>query len=441
MPSSNRFVGEAGNVAIMFALLLPLICLAAGGALDFQRRHEQESRLQAFADTLALRGAREFLLANADARQIEALVEAVAASELASRYGVGAFSLDVRVNARARDVTVALSEAPKSALMATFAPSFRDHVGVDATATASGGANVCVIALDSSGAGAVDAAWNSRLDAGECALLSNSTSSTGVQASGSSKLIGSLICSAGGYFGPSGAFEPSVTTDCPVTEDPLETREPPAIGGCDHQDKMVGDRNSETFKAALEASFGEMKQGAPEMARQDHTLDPGVYCGGLAIGSNASVTFNPGVYVIKDGPFVVDLNGRIAGDGVGFYMSGDDATFLFSPDSKIDLSAPKDGLLAGILFFEDRRAPAGRTHSILSNDARTLLGTFYLPQSTLLVSTISPVADQSAYTAIVARRLKMMGSPTLVLNTDYGLTDVPTPDGVGPVGGEVFLRD
>jgi hypothetical protein len=207
---------------------------------------------------------------------------------------------------------------------------------------------------------------------------------------------------------------------------------------------MLGDRNQDILQTALIASIGELageSQPMEEIAREDYALKPGVYCGGLIVGSNARATFEPGVYVIKDGPFVVDMNGRIEGDGVGFYLVGDDATFSFGPDSKIELSAPTEGLLSGILFFEDRAAAPGRTHSILSNDARTLLGTFYLPKSTLFVSTISPVADKSAYTAIIARKVRMAGGPTLVLNSNYALTDVPVPDGVGPVGGEVFLRD
>jgi hypothetical protein len=43
-----------------------------------------------------------------------------------------------------------------------------------------------------------------------------------------------------------------------------------------------------------------------------------------------------------------------------------------------------------------------------------------------------PVADQSAYTVVVARQIRMEAGPDLVLNTNYGGTDIPVPDGVGP---------
>ena len=63
-----------------------------------------------------------------------------------------------------------------------------------------------------------------------------------------------------------------------------------------------------------------------------------------------------------------------------------------------------------------------------------------MPRGELVVQTSKAVADESAYTAIVARKLTLKGDPTLVLNTDYQLTDVPAPDGVGPVGGQIRLR-
>jgi hypothetical protein len=51
----------------------------------------------------------------------------------------------------------------------------------------------------------------------------------------------------------------------------------------------------------------------------------------------------------------------------------------------------------------------------------------------LYIDANKPIADQSAYTIVVARRVELYSGPNLVLNTDYGGTDVPVPKGVGPV--------
>lgn len=170
------------------------------------------------------------------------------------------------------------------------------------------------------------------------------------------------------------------------------------------------------------------------------------------------------------------------------------------PNSHIDLKAPKTGLLAGLLFFEDpddRPEPrelrlgnllkvvlgAGGHHAgvelrdseddggvvfnlvnrtagqilwpvddygkkvfgktvrqlIASDDARNLLVTIYFPNGLLHVAGKSPIAAQSAYTIIVARKIRIDEGPDMVLNTGYDKTDVPVPDGVGPVNGNVAL--
>ncbi len=84
-----------------------------------------------------------------------------------------------------------------------------------------------------------------------------------------------------------------------------------------------------------------------------------------------------------------------------------------------------------------RAHPAHRSHRISSTGARELVGTFYLPNSSLQIDAEGPVADKSAYTAIVARNLKLLKGPHLVLNTNYGATNVPVPRMIA--GGDIRL--
>ncbi len=71
-----------------------------------------------------------------------------------------------------------------------------------------------------------------------------------------------------------------------------------------------------------------------------------------------------------------------------------------------------------------------RLHKISSNNARNLLGTIYLSRSILLVDADAPVADASAYTAIITGRLWLQAGPTLTLNANYSKTTVPVPGGL-----------
>jgi len=121
-------------------------------------------------------------------------------------------------------------------------------------------------------------------------------------------------------------------------------------------------------------------------------------------------------------------------------MTGDDATFHIGKDAFVNFTAPKTGPLSGILFMENPTSSSGREFIIASKNAHTLLGTFYLPKGTLVVDTNQPIADNSAFTIIVANKIQLKGKPSLVLNSDYAATDIPVPNGVGPIGGTTYLR-
>ena len=58
----------------------------------------------------------------------------------------------------------------------------------------------------------------------------------------------------------------------------------------------------------------------------------------------------------------------------------------------------------------------------------------YFPNSMLLIDATHPGADQSEYTVIVAKEFELRDGPELVLNTNYGGTPIPLPDGVGNKG-------
>lgn len=159
----------------------------------------------------------------------------------------------------------------------------------------------------------------------------------------------------------------------------------------------------------------------------------------------ATARLDPGVYVMKNGPLMVMGHASLIGQHTGFYFVGDLSNMTFAPGSNIDLSAPKDGPMAGFLFFANRVMLTGnlnlRHFYISSDNARNLLGTIYLRDGVLDVDANRPIADRSAYTVIVARRISVRSGPDLVLNTDYDVTDVPVPDGVGPRPPSAFLAE
>ena len=118
------------------------------------------------------------------------------------------------------------------------------------------------------------------------------------------------------------------------------------------------------------------------------------------------------------------------GEFVGFYLTGDDAVFDFGVSTQISLSAPKSGLLSGLLFFEDGDSIADRTFTIRSRDALQFEGTVYLPNGTLFVDKSSKLGLLSKWTAIIAKPVAIGDGPELVINSDYEGSDIPAPKGI-----------
>jgi len=238
-----------------------------------------------------------------------------------------------------------------------------------------------------------------------------------LKAGGQSRIEAAFICSAGGKQGQDSSYSPAPELDCPQLPDPLAERPAPPACSCD---------------PALTAMV---------IRNETRSLLPGVYCGGLTIDTGANITLTPGVYIFKDGQLIVDGGATLTGSGVGLYFTGAASGLNFGKNSRINLSAPVEGSMAGILIFKDRNAPTTQKFEISSDGADTLLGTIYIPRGRFYSGGEQPIAQNSAYTIIVARTVEAQADPTLVLNSNYSATNVPVPNGVGPLSSQVRLAN
>lgn len=398
----------AGAVPVLFGL--------AALTVDFTNGHRARSGLQQAADGAALAAAAELRLRSTSASTVDAAALAYVENNLPAGVdlrGVNAAILDNRAGVRVRVA------ASFSSVMGNLFRQEEYVAEVEAVARLSGGTPLCLLSLEENQARALYLEKQARIVAPACALVSNSASARGVIVRDASGIEAASLCSAGGIDGSESSFDNEPLTDCPAIPDPLAGRPEPSVAGCDH---ILVTRISGTI-----------------------TLNPGVYCGGIVVLPGATVRLNPGIYVMKDGPLVVADRGSLIGEHVGFYFRGELATMTLAGDTHIDLTAPRDGDMAGFLFFSSRAGLGGslgtRRFRIESDDARTLLGTIYLRDGILEVESNEPIADQSAYTVIVARRVEVSAGPDLVLNADYDSTDIPVPEGVGPREPRAYLSD
>ena len=149
------------------------------------------------------------------------------------------------------------------------------------------------------------------------------------------------------------------------------------------------------------------------------TLSPGDYCGGLSIGGSASVSFQPGIYIIKDGPLSVSgSGGQVEGKGVTFYFLGEKAILSLSGGAVINLAAPTSGPYAGLVFVQDKDNPPAKTNKIAGDTNVKLVGVAYFPSQTLDVVGNGEFGILSPYMAFVADKLQFSGNGKLHLKLD-----------------------
>ena len=407
MVSREFWFNQNGNVAVMFSLAAIPLVLGIGIAVDYSTSLNKNQTLQTLADAAAIGAAREMSLANTTTSQIETVAQQIVTLKSDSAGAVP--TVNVTVDSVGASVEVSLQQNWMPKFMGLITGG-QQTVNASATAQLAGTGKICVIGLEKTLNRTIQLKKSAQLTGNDCGVYSNSTNSDSIRVDANARITASMICSAGGATGAGPSFSPYASTDCPPVPDPLIDRAPPAVGLCDHSD----------FEATVPM-----------------TVTPGVYCGGLLV-TDVDVTFEPGIYIIKDGSLQVAAMGSITGENVGVYFTGD-AGLNFGPNSSVSLTAPKDGEMAGLLFYQDRNSTSAGSYRITSNDARVLLGTIYLSKSTLIIDANAPVGDQSAYTAIVARKLVLDAGPNLVLNSNYSATDIPIPGALSGVGGRIVL--
>jgi hypothetical protein len=400
-----------GSLTTLFGLALPVVMGAAALAVDSAHFYNVQGKMQSVADATALATAKELHLYLTKLDVLKATGKTHGEAMLAMK-GLGdkphAFAVTVNPAVNLIDVELSVTVDP----LLPVGIWGQNPIRVRSRAEAYGQSKLCVLGLDNTKADTIKGSGGAIVTAPQCAVQSNSSDPGSLNLAADSSMTSTVICSSGGVKG-GGTFEPSPQTDCPELDDPLSSRTPPSVGGCNYLDTNL-----------------------PAGTR---SISPGVYCGGLKLQAGAVVTAEPGVYIISGGPLEVAATASLSGEYVGFYFQDDPAIFNLKAGSTIDLKAPRDGPMAGLLFFQNPATGKDKTFTVNSAGARNLLGTIYLPSGILKIDVKGNVADLSAYTVIVAERIEIK-SANLVVNADYGGTDVPVPEGVGPHSTMVRLR-
>lgn len=363
-----------GVVAIMFALALPVTVGVAGLGVEAGEWFLLKRRAQTAADAAAYAGALE--IARGDRGQ----AQPVALGESARNgYPNGApISVAVNVppttgpqagNANAVEVIVTQQQPVRFAALFIAGP---ENITARAVASLTQLGNACILALDRTARRALQTTGNSVVQMNECSLASNSSNAESMYFSGSSQVSAPTAWSAGGIV-QSGSSTPqfpggTLAFAWPV-QDPyagLTITLPPAPN-CNNPRAV-------TFSST--------------------TLSPGVFCGGINVGSGSTVVLNPGTYYLDQGDFSVGSNATVtcactaAGSGVTIVLTSSKTvnrigSVTINGQAHVTLRAPSAAgyPYPGILFFQDRRSTSNTVNHLNGGSNLQLTGALYFPSS------------------------------------------------------------
>ena len=399
-----------GNIVISFSFALIPFIGAAGLALDYGRSVYVRTLLQSSTDAAALAGAS--VPGGSASQRTTMAIDVFNANQpnLSPRPTLTIRILDT-------EVTVSAAAVVKNPFLKVLGQP-NTPVGTSSTASFGAGSGPCVLTLNKRSKEALMLNSDSKIESPGCRVQVNSSSRDALFANSKSRINAESICVKGDWDTNGGSSFAPRPDQCPAVADPLAHLPKPAEanGSCDWTDRTVKGRR---------------------------TLKPGVYCKKLELDSGARVTFEPGIYVMRGGEFIVNSGSRATGHDMMMYFEGsNNPRFNINSDSHIEFRGRKSGPYAGLVFFQERGSRAD--YSILNSDSSSIIeGIIYLPSTPLHLNSKGRISSASPWTAIIVDKLELNSDSIMNINTDYASSSVPVPAGIGPgdgTGGAVVLK-
>jgi len=393
---------EGGNIMPIFIICLTAILALIGASLSLNMDSRAALQLQRTTDEAALSGATAFIASNklkVEDRLQDAKDQALRAAEQNAAYKLSDF-----------DVLAASDDAFKQSIKMAVEVEFQSvnaaagltgrNANIDmrrrAVAEAVRGFPLCILTLGETGRG-VRLLTSGQLTAENCIIWSNSKDRESISLI-NGKLVARGICTAGRVKGENRA-SPKPETGCTQIPDPLAGFSVAVPQTCDHT----------RFKFRRKRSY---------------TLKPGVYCGGIDAWDMKDVSFEPGIYVIRDGPLRLNAKSPIEIDGVTFLLDGKLSGIAINGDGGVKMRAPVKGETAGIAIAQivPRTEDIKRAYIQGKLDLQGLL---YLPSYHMTIRQGGGGRTKSPYIQMVVDRINLYGNVELNIDFDPTKTELP----------------
>lgn len=307
---------DDGATAILFALMAAVLFGMAGLALDYNRGTHLKTEMQAALDAAVIA-----------AMQAEPEDRAARAAEYFKANLNASSALSIALNftePAANQLKGVATTKINTTLARVFSVNTLD-VSTQATAAADSSGKVCILVLDAAAPQALLVNNGAQISAPNCEIHVKSKAAPAAVFNAGTSIDSLRLCISGSNVIDNGGSHPNTQTSCTTADDPYVGRYPdPSSASCD-----VTNMN--------------YNGGAV-------TLNPGVYCGWTNFNAAPTVTFQPGVYVIKGGGWNVN-GGTWTGNGVTFFFA-DQSKIQFNSGVAATISAPTAGPYKDVVIFE-----------------------------------------------------------------------------------------
>lgn len=374
---------DRGAVALMFALMLPVLFGIIGLGMEVGIWFKERRELQTIADAAAVSAAIENSYGATSAAVLSAATTEATANgfdpttDTITYVGTptsGAFVGDagyVEVNV-SRQLDTILSQVFYSLSPSTVARAVASTVGDK---------DACVLALDPSAQNAINLSGGANVTMSGCGVVANSDHSTSaINVGNNTSLTVDCLWSAGEISGANNV----TTTQCaaPVSNasaatDPYTAIDVPADIG------------------TLPCVSGTAMSGAQMNISSDVTLSEGRFCKGMKI-TNGTVTLNPGTYIMDSGDFEM-TGGNLTGSNVTIILTSstnpvsNTGNMSLTGTGNVTISAPTandttgivTGNYIGLLVYQDRNysPPPNTRNKFTGGSAANFAGAIYTPNT------------------------------------------------------------
>ena len=380
-----------GNVAILFALCLPVLVGGAGFGVETTYWYFNRLSLQAAADAAAYAAALE-KRSGGSVSEVQAV-----ANHTVSDNGFNPAAIGVAVTpgvvSGGGSVNVVLTETVERYFTALFNdtdPVFH----ASATATYNTASNACILALSPTAAKAANFSGSSNLTLTGCSVMSNSNAANSINVQGAALLHTPCTIAVG---------QVTATSGLTLTECSTSVTNAPSVA-----DPYAG-------VAAPTPSGACLPQNA-----SNTTIGPGRYCSGLKLKNN--VTMTPGVYYIESATgFDANATANVIGTGVTIYLSGA-AKVSLNGSATVTLKAPTSGTYSGMLFFGDRTQTG--LNKFNGTAASKMTGAIYFASQDVQYN--GNFSGLNGCTQVIGSTVEWTGNTTMAVDCSaYGMQALP----------------